>query len=173
MKITNTQAVLDFFGDEQVIEDMLNNFNNGVEYSEDDSDYEESDTEEDTDEDSDDEEDSEVDEEEERHQFYRQEAQSMENENILADLPDLVTDEDSDTDVLEEETPIRLPPPPPLRRERASDYLLPLHPGRVLREEDYMTPVRNTEVRTPNAPERRVLGDLTNITIRPRRLRFN
>ena len=82
MKITSTQAVLDFFGNEQVIEDMLNNFNNGVEYSEDDSDYEESDTEEDTDEDSDDEEDSEVDEEEERHQFYRQEAQSIEREHI-------------------------------------------------------------------------------------------
>lgn len=170
MKITSTQAVLDFFGDEQVIEDMLNNFNNNVEDSEDDSDYKESGT----DEDSDDEEDSEVDEEEERHQFYRQEAQAMEEENILADLPELVSNEDSDTDVLEvDETHMRIPPPPPLRRERASDYVLPLTPRRVFREEDYMTPVRNTEVRTPNAPERRVLGDLTNITIRPRRLRFN
>jgi len=174
MKITNTQAVLEFFGDEQVIEDMLNNFNNNVEDSEDDSDYEESDTEEDTDEDSDDEEDSEVDEEEERHQFYRQEAQAMEEENILSDLPELVANQDSDTDVLEvDETSIRIPPPPPLRRERASDYVLPLTPRRVFREEDYMTPVRNTEVRTPNAPARRVLEDLTNITIRPRRIRFN
>jgi len=196
MKITSTQAVLDFFGDEQVIQDLLQNFNQVADDdSEDDSDYEESETEEDSDDEH--EEDSE-DEEEEKHQFYRQQAQEwqehqeleeakanelfedewryremFENEirsaqltqqqanNVGEEIPPLVTDDsESDTEELvEEQQPIHLGPPPVLRRERASDYL---------------TPVRNIEVRTPEAPERRrVLGDITNITIRPRRLRFN
>ena len=197
MKITSTQAVLDFFGDEQVIQDLLQNFNQVAdEDSEDDSDYQESDSEEDSDDEH--EEDSE-DEEEEKHQFYRQQAQEwqehqeleeakanelfedewryremFENElrrgqltqeqqqiNNDDEIPPLVTgDSESDTEELfEEQQPIHLGPPPVLRRERASDYL---------------TPVRNIEVRTPEAPERRrVLGDITNITIRPRRLRFN
>jgi hypothetical protein len=73
------------------------------------------------------------------------------------DIPDLVSD--SDTDVLsdneEQENVILLPPV--LRRERSSDYL---------------TPDSLIEVDTPSAP-RRVLGDMSNITIRPRRLPFN
>ena len=200
MKITNTQSVLDFFGDEQVIQDLLQNFNQVADDdSEDDSDYEESENEESEDSDDEHEEESE-DEEEEKHQFYRQQAQEwqehqeleeakanelfedewryrerFENELRLGQLtqeqqqinnedeeiPALVTDDsESDTEELvEEQQPIHLGPPPVLRRERESDYL---------------TPERNIEVRTPDAPERRrVLGDITNITIRPRRLRFN
>lgn len=160
-----------------------------------DSDYE--DSEEDNEDDSED--DDEVDEVEERHQFYRQQALEWQEHQELEEakanelfedewryremfedelrrsqltqeqqinnddeIPPLVTD-DSDTDVLsdnEQENVVPLPPNPPvLRRETASDYL---------------TPVRMTEVNTPTAPRaRRVLGDLSNVTIRPRRLRFN
>jgi hypothetical protein len=123
-----------------------------VEYvSDDDSDYEEDDYEED-----DEEEDDEYDEEEELHQLYRQQAFEFEQDE---DIPDLISDDDreSDTEELVEEQSIVIGPPPVLTRERP---------------EDYLTPIRNTEVITPRAPERRrVLADLTNIT--PRRLAFN
>jgi hypothetical protein len=134
---------------------------------EDDSDYEEeSDDEDDDEEDEDDEEDNEGvnNEEEELHQFYRSEAQAMEDEGLYDDIPELVSDSDSvsDTEILSEEeergegVPLS---PPVLRRETTSDYL---------------TPIRENQVSTPSAPRgRRVLGDLTNVTIRPRRLHFN
>jgi hypothetical protein len=161
MQLTN-QMIMEFFSNEQVIEEMIRNV---MEYdeekesdydSDDESNYEdESEVEDDSEEDDE----SEVeDEDEERHQRYRAEAQDMENE--LNDLPDLVSDSDSvsDTDILEDledELPVG---PPVLRREVTTDYL---------------SPDRMPRVSTPNAPraERRALRDISNI--RPRRLAFN
>ena len=183
MQLTN-QIIMEFFGNDQVIEEMIRNvteYNEEKESdydSDDESDYEEDDSEgeEESEEDEESEDESDVeDEEEERHQRYRAEAQAIENE--LNDLPELVSDSDSvsDTDILEDvedELPVG---PPVLRRESAVDYLLSLNPP-VLRREvtsDYLTPDRMPRVSTPNAPraERRALRDITNI--RPRRLAFN
>ena len=136
------------YNDEDYVDES--DYDTDAEYDSDvDSDYEED---EESDEDSD-----AHDEEEERHQFYRQQAFEFDQDE---EIPALMSDSDSvsDTEVLtEDDEPINIGPPPVLRRELT---------------EDYLTPVRNTEVRTPSAPERRrVLTDLTNIT--PRRLAFN
>lgn len=170
---------MEFFGDDQVIEQMFRPVN--PDYI---NDYEESEESDDEDYESDDEYDSDEEnsenEEEELHQFYRDEAQAMANDGLFEDLPELVSDSDSDTDVLED---VQLPPRPPvLRRERPSDYInlferdpLVLPPPALRRETtaDYLSPVRNIEQVTPTAPRanRRVLRDITNI--RPRRLAFN
>ena len=194
MQITN-QIVMEFFGDDQVIEQMLNPVNavfeqierpvnpdrvNDYEESDDESDDEEYESDESDEYDSEDSEDESEDEEEELHQFYRNEAQAMANDGLFEDLPELVSESDSDTDVLED---VQLPPRPPvLRRERPSDYVnlferdpLVLPPPALRRETtaDYLSPVRNIEQVTPTAPRanRRVLRDITNI--RPRRLAFN
>jgi len=103
------------------------------------------------------------------------------NDGLLEDLPELVSESNSDTDVLED---VQLPPRPPvLRRERPSDYPtlferdpLVLPPPALRRETsaDYFSPYRQPrQVVTPSAPRanRRVLRDITNI--RHRRLAFN
>jgi len=155
MMITNTS-------DEQKDVDQIVGIDNSDEHYIDDSDVEyvsddDSDYEEDTEEEEDAEEEDEYDEEEELHQFYRQQAFEFDEDR---EIPDLISDDDSESDTEElviEEEHIRIGPPPVLTRERP---------------EDYLTPIRNTEVITPRAPERRrVLTDLTNIT--PRRLAFN
>ena len=180
---------MEFFGDDQVIEQMLNPVNavfeqierpvnpdrvNDYEESDDESDDEEYESDESDEYDSEDSED----EEEEIHQFYREEAQAMSSDGLFDDMPELVSDSDSDTDVLED---VQLPPRPPvLRRERPSDYLnlfdtLVLPPPALRREttSDYLSPHRQPQQVTPSAPRanRRVLRDITNI--RPRRLAFN
>jgi len=181
MQITN-QIVMEFFGDDQVIDQMFRPVNpdyiNDYEESDesDDEDYEsdESDDEHESDEENSDSE------EEELHQFYRNESQAIMNDGLLEDLPELVSESNSDTDVLED---VQLPPRPPvLRRERPSDYLnlferdpLVLPPPALRREttSDYLSPLRQPQQVTPSAPRanRRVLRDITNI--RPRRLAFN
>lgn len=118
-----------------------------VEYdSDDDSDYEEEEEESD-----------EYDEEEERHEFYRQQAFEFDQDEEIPELVSASYTESETEELVEEQQPINIGPPPMLRRERP---------------EDYLTPVRNIEMIIPSAPERRrVLADLTNIT--PRRLAFN
>jgi hypothetical protein len=177
MQITN-QIVMEFFGDDQVIEQMLRPVN--PDYI---NDHEESDDENDEDyesDESDDEDSDDESEEEELHQFYRNEVQEMKSDGLLDDFPELVSESDSDTDVLDD---VQLPPRPPvLRRERPSDYgnlferdPLVLPPPALRREttSDYLSPVRPSQQVTPSAPlaNRRVLRDITNI--RPRRIAFN
>ena len=183
MQITN-QIVMEFFGDDQVIEQMLRPVNpdyiNDYEESDDESDDEDYESDESDEYDSDEESEDEDNEEEERHQFYREEAQSMTRDGLFDDLPELASESDSDTDVLDE---VQLPPHPPvLTREHPSDYLnlferdpLILPPPALRREitSDYLSPDRQPQQVTPSAPRanRRVLCDITNI--RPRRLAFN
>lgn len=171
---------MEFFRNDQVIEQMFRPVN--PDYI---NDYEESDESDDEDYESDDEHESDEknsdSEEEELHQFYRDEAQAMVNDGLFEDFPELVTESDSDTDVLED---VQLPPRPPvLRRERPSDYPtlferdpLVLPPPALRRETtaDYLSPYRQPQQQvTPSAPRanRQVLRDITNI--RPRRLVFN
>jgi hypothetical protein len=185
MQITN-QIVMEFFGDDQVIEQMLRPVNpdyiNAYEESDDESEDEdyESDNEYESDDETESDDENSENEEEELHQFYRDEVQAMVSDGLFDDLPELVSESDSDTDVLED---VQLPPHPPvLRRERPSDYPtlferdpLVLPPPALRREtsSDYLSPYRNSEQVTPSAPRanRRVLRDITNI--RPRRLAFN
>lgn len=192
MQITqnSNQIVIDFFENDQIIEEMLQNVDNNGAADESDADY-------DSDEDSD------YESEDDSDTDYESEDDSDENDEKVFDndsIPSLISDErddTSDTDVLEDlvltdDGDILPNAPPQLRRERPEDYLtpalanqeryidryrIPNTPQQLRRErpEDYLTPALGDRDRIPNAPQQirqiRVLEDITNI--RPRRLYFN
>lgn len=120
MQITN-QIIMDFFGDDDVINEMLRPANpdyiDNNDESEDDEDYESDDDEDESDDDES--EDESEDDEEDLHQFYRNEAQTMSANELIDNLSEIVYESDSDTDVLDNENVLPLPM---LTRERPSDY---------------------------------------------------
>ena len=135
---SSNEIILDFYNNDQIIEEMLQNFEIRDYNSDDDSDYENDESNE------------------------NDENNLEENEEDSDSMPDLIDDDDvSDTDILDsddefqniqviEELPIPVSPPQ-LRRERP---------------EDYLTPLTMIEVHTPPAPrqQNRVLRDITNQT---------
>lgn len=175
MQITN-QIVIDFFNNDQIIDEMLRNLE--VVESDNESDY---DSDYDTDNESDNESDYDSDYDTDNESDNSEELENK-TENDGSSY-----NSDSDTDVIDED--LFTLPPPFLRREIPEDYsrsilshdieygdLVTFSPPSLLRREvpeDYISPNRLPSLVSQNAPraDRRVLRDITNIV--PRRLEFN